>query len=230
MKLTKIMKPLLASCLLPLAFTAQADDKTMTKKDYYLTVKSGLVQPTFNSNNNANVSNADGTYLAGIEIGKRFMDMFGVSLEYNYRGKSKFKISDDKNDNITSTHNWGARSDLFMFNVSADLMKDSFVTPYIKLGMGASRNKSDDYAINVGGNTTTYPGKTKTNFAWQVGLGCVIPQNDTIDLDIAYMFTDRGKAETASYYNTSFISNTSDAAKTIKLKDHAITFGIKFKF
>jgi opacity protein-like surface antigen len=232
MKLTKIMKPLMASCLLPLAFSAQAEDKMPINKDYnYVTVKAGLDQPTINSNNNANVSNVDGTYLAGIEVGRRFMDMFAAGLEYSYRGKSNFKISNDTNNNVTNNYTWAARSDVFMANVAVDLMKDSFVTPYAKLGLGAARNKSYNYVQTTTSLTKTYSGKTKTNFAWQIGLGCNIPQNETLDLDLAYMFTDRGKTETASYYNTNVTTaNTNSAAKTIKLKDHAITFGIKFKF
>jgi len=231
----KLIKPLIASCLLPLAFSANAEEKMMSKKDdfNFVTIKAGLDQPVVN-NNNAGVNSVNTTFLGGIEVGRSFMDMFAVSAEYNYVGKSKFNISDDQNGKGFSSTTWGVRSDLFLVNLSANLAKNTDITPYVKLGLGAARNKVDNYVVTNSDpiNTThNYSGQTKTNFAWRIGLGATMAFNEKMDLDVSYAFTDRGKAQTkANYYSTPDNNTINSDARSVKLKDHAIMIGVKVKF
>ena len=234
MKYSKIIKPLVVSCLLPLAFSANAEDKMMKPADFnFVTVKAGIDQPVVN--NNADVNSVNTTYLGGIEVGRSFMDIFAVSVEYNHVGKSKFNInSDNEGNGVTRSYDWGVKSDLFLANISANLAKNTDITPYVKLGLGASRNTTYNYIITESGassNTMTYAGKTKTNFAWRLGLGANMAFNEKMDLDISYAFTDRGKVETnSSYYDSSLAQNVVDSSRTVKLKDHAVMVGIKYKF
>lgn len=208
MKISKTIKPLLICCVMPFAFAANAEDLATNKKNdfNFVTIKAGLDQPVV-SNNNANVYSVDSTYMAGIEVGRSFKELFAVSVEYNHKGLSNFNTAD-------TSKSWGVKSDALMLNLSASLMQDAIVTPYIKAGVGASMNRVNNYVTT----DATYSANTKTNFAWQVGLGVNMPYNDHFDVDLAYMFTDRGKAETKN--------NT----KSVILKDHAMIIGIKFKY
>ena len=118
------------------------------------------------------------------------------------------------------------------YNLITNLVEDSKVTPYVKLGIGAANNKSYDYVqTSSASDTSTFPGKTKNNFAWQVGAGLNTMVSNQFDVDFAYSYLNRGKVETEAYYNSSTDNaKTLDTAKSVKLADHTFTLGVKFKF
>ena len=53
--------------------------------------------------------------------------------------------------------------------------------------------------------------------------------SDMFDAEMAYSFIDRGEIRTQGMLNNQISNNPSDA-KVAKLRDHAITLGLKFKF
>ncbi len=218
MTLQKLIKPIVASCLLPLAITASAEDN-------FVTLRVGIDQPTV-SENNANIANVKTTYVGGIEVGRKFLDRFAVSLEYSHRGKSDFMIDNDSATEESIASKWAAKSDAVMVNLSADLIQDSKITPYVKAGIGLSKNKAYSFNTSEGGTPLTYNQKNTTKFAWQVGLGMNLSTSQMIDTDITYMFTNRGKINT---YSTQ-IENANKQPKYTQLKDHSVTIGIKIKF
>ena len=217
MTLQKLIKPIVVSCLLPLAIAANAEDN-------FVTIRAGIDQPTV-AENNSNIANVKTTYVGGIEVGRKFLDRFAVSLEYNHRGKSDFMIDNDYPNEETLSRSWAAKSDTVMANLSADLIQDSKITPYVKVGLGLSRNKAYSFNSYNGVSTMPFNQKNSTKFAWQVGVGMTLNTSQMIDTDIAYMFTNRGKIATCPN-----IAETTTSARYTQLKDHSVTIGIKIKF
>ena len=223
-----IVKFLLTSCLVTIALSSNANEAF---KGASVIVRTGVDVPTVNSNDYG-ISTVDRTFFAGIEAAKQLNDKFSVGIEYNYRGKSDFNINKDQYGAGQNTYSWSVSSNIFMINGYMNLLQDSLVIPFIKLGVGASINKSKEYLINdsTTNKQNSYPGKTKNSFAWQAGVGVNIPFNEKIDTEISYNYTDRGTVETKSYYNNSLGTTTNDSPRKIKLQDHAIIVGIKYKF
>jgi opacity protein-like surface antigen len=223
MKLNKLIKPLLVSCLVPLSLVAQADDAMN-----FITLNVGADQAVV-YNNKANIDTAETGLLGGVEIGRKLNDMFALGVEYQYHAKTKFNMKSNTDTYGTSLA-WAVRSNVVLATMRMTLTNDAKVMPFIKLGLGASRNKADDYkTTDVALGTSTYPGKTKTNFAWQLGAGLSVPMSDMFDAEMAYSFIDRGEIRTQGMLNNQISNNPSDA-KVAKLRDHAITLGLKFKF
>ena len=223
----------MVSCLTPLALMANAADDHMN----FVTLIAGMDQPVV-SNDHANVSSAATTFAGGLEVGRKLNDMFAVGLEYSYRSKSSFDVADQYNYTAgnnggfqMSSVTWAVKSDVFMLNLTTNLVQDAKMSPYIKIGAGVTKNKSYDY-VQTDDKTqvrTTFPGTTKNNFAWQLGAGVNVAMNDRFDIDFAYSYLNRGKVTTKAQLNNN-VQNTSATAKNIKLADHSFTLGVKFKF
>ncbi|MEK6733725.1 MAG: OmpW family outer membrane protein [Pseudomonadota bacterium] len=229
MQIKKIIKPLALTCLVSLPGLSNAAMSSMMNCDKcnFVDVKVGVDQPTNLKGNSTLSGNSAGpVFVGGIAVGRKFMDTYSVDLEFMHKGTDKVNSSSANGD---TTATWGSKSDSLMVNFAADLMKEkSTVTPYVKAGIGASRNKSSNY-ITTGDTIATYNGKNKTNFAWQVGAGFNVETNNMMDTQIQYMFVDRGKMETVASV-TSNGRSTSGTARNGKLRDHVFTIGFKFKF
>ncbi len=230
MKLNKLIKPLVVSCLTPLALMANAADDHMN----FVTLRAGMDQPTI-SNNHAYANSAATTFAGGLEVGRKLNQMFALGLEYSYRSKSSFDMAEQYTPTAQdgyqkSNSTWAVSSDVFMLNLTTNLVQDAKMTPYIKVGAGVARNKSHDYVqTDETTQPTIFPGTTKNNFAWQLGAGLNVAMNDRFDVDFAYSYLNRGKVTTKAYQLNN-LTITSDTAKYVKLADHSFTIGIKFKF
>jgi opacity protein-like surface antigen len=237
MAIRKTIKTIaLLSCMFPIAFNAIAIENTSNiSMSNFVTVKVGLNNSKVTTkNNNAGVDSVDYSYLAGVELGRKITDIFSVGIEYNYKSKSDLNIPNYQGSRGSLSSNWKVRSSALMLNISADLMQKSKITPYVKLGVGLSRNTSysDTFKATFRSGTTltaTSPGETKNNFAWQAGLGVTMDYNERISTDISYSFMNRGKFTTKQYINVNN-KNYILAARTIKLQDQIIAVGLKVKF
>lgn len=239
MSSNKIITSLIILSAFPFLATAE-DDRPVSKKDYYFaTVKVGLDQAVTHGGN-ANIDNVDTTYNAGVEFGKKISEIYGLSLEYKKVGNSDFTINDVPPSNARNlVASWSGKSDVFMLNGSVDVIKNSLITPYVKFGMGASVNRSSDYVITETASRDgmlvgkeVYVGTTNTKFAWQIGMGLNVTSNELFDVDMAYMFMDRGRLATCKGYAGTgvFSSDSNSAARTTNLRDHTVTLGLKTKF
>jgi opacity protein-like surface antigen len=224
----KLLKPLLISCMLPLAAVSHAEDKMN-----FVTFKAGIIQPN-SLGGNAHLDSSKAAYTSGLEVGRKFMDIYAVSLEVRADEETKFESNTPTGDKYNQAA-WNVSSTMVMLNFSADLLKQSMLTPYVKVGIGASRNNASDYSINDvnaknPANPVRYPGKTNTSLAWQVGAGLRMATTQMFDTELAYMYTSKGKAKTKNeFYNGNSAPITSDA-KYGKLEEHVFTIGVRFKF
>ncbi len=234
--MNKILATFFATTILAAGFASAAGEQTINKQSdyYFVTLKGAIDQPVVD-HNQAKVNSVDTSFFGGLEAGKSLNEMLSLSLEYDYFGKSKFNISDDSEGNgTTDSYTWGARSDLFLANITTNLSKNTDITPYVKVGLGASRNKVDNYVMSESGsssNTLTYSGKKQTKFAYRISLGASMSLTEKMDFDVAYAFTSRGKVETNStYYDSNLNQNIRSSTKSVNLRDHALVLGVKFKF
>jgi opacity protein-like surface antigen len=228
----KQIKLLACAASLGLASFANAEGFSFMDKQNFVIVKGGYNKPT-NLNSDFSASKVDEAFAGGFEVGRKFKDRFAGSLEYAYRSKSDAKTYPSSEDSLA----WSVKSHTFMANLSAYLFtEEDKVNPYVKAGLGFSRNKVGDYIKSNDSDdihsVLTYPGKDETKFAWQIGAGVSLPFIKSVDTQLEYMFIDRGKVSTESKYmpnvdNAGYISNT---AKTGHVKDHVFTVGFKLKF
>ena len=215
-----ISKQILALAITPfIACAANAEDS------YYAKGEVGLAMP----------KKVDGAKLKksvifGIEGGYKMNENFRFGLGLGMLNNVKYKDADKKDK----------ASSLFAeANAYYDIGEFNGFTPYLTAGVGVSRNKlkSNDGSSSTGGVTavlssTTPAGKktgagkividgsnsiTKTNFAWNVGLGAMYNIDPEFAVDLTYRYRDFGKVK----------SKDGDSAK---LKSHNVTVGLVYKF
>lgn len=132
---------------------------------------------------------------------------------------------------------WGnRRSTTLMFNGYYDLYNGTFFTPYLKGGLGVSRNKVQaNYVANAGSqvslaalglNTATrfasvYPERGSTEFAWSLGFGLGTEITDRVRLDLEYQYMDVGNAITGADF-------TGEALDFGDGGLHEVTMGLRF--
>jgi opacity protein-like surface antigen len=235
MKLNQIIRPVALSCLmsLPLIALSAVSSAASGDKLNFIDLKAGVDQPTvLNGNSTLSNSTANATYVAGIAMGRKFMDRLAVDIEYMYKAKNTAKLNSvSGNSNVV----WKSRSDTVMLNFAVNLMQmKSPVMPYMKVGAGISRNKSFDFVTTDAFTVETYKGKTSSKFAYQVGAGVNVESSPMFDTQVQYMFVNRGKILTnvssTTTTTTGATSSTTGVARTGKLQDHVITLGLRFKF
>ena len=158
MKFNKLMA---LSCLMSLPLAANSAETSMFDCDKcnFVEIKAGVDQPT-TLRGSSNLNTGDTTYVAGFEVGRKFMDQFALSAEYIHRGNSKATngASDNKfpNSGSNAYSSWAAQSDALMLNLTADLIKSELgIRPYVKIGAGISRNKSSEYTMVADQNNST---------------------------------------------------------------------------
>lgn len=206
-----------------------------TTTDYnYIGAKGGVATPS-STEGNSDLQSVAGniTYSGGIFVGRKFMDRYGFEIEFSQRGHSDIDSSNLAND-VNTTNNWGVSAKTVMLNLTADLLTHETIRPYIKLGAGFSRNKADNYIHNSNNTTTTWNGKTGTEFAWNAGIGLSLATYKSIDTFFEYAFINRGKFET---YNGATLStggstfaDSDSNAKFGYLREQIVSVGFKVKF
>jgi len=241
MKQRNLIKAVALLCLplQSLAATPTNDSMLSCDKCNYVELKGGVVQPT-TLQGNSGLGVGDTTYTFGFAVGRKFKDQFGVELEYMHRNKNNTSAAVL---NGTGSNAWGVKSDTLMLNLSADLITDSKVRPYVKIGAGISKNTpstftNTDYSVSPIVSTNTYSGKKENKFAWQVGFGVDVETSPMFITQLQYMYINRGKIKTSSDYTSTVTNNgetlatvqSSGTAYTGKLQDHVITLGVKIKF
>lgn len=224
--------------LIPAAVLAQDPVAKLPKDYYFATLKFGIDQP-ITSGGNGNVDHSDSTFIAGVELGKKFKELFSVSLEYKKIGNSNFTVTNDISNKIlnATSSSWSGKSDLFFVNFGMDVIKNSLITPYLKFGVGTAVNRSSSYVVNVSKNEKgpvdgqlVYPSKTSNHFAWQVGTGANVTINELFDLDFAYMYINRGQMSSRIGFAGTYVQDPGSPARTTNLRDHSLTLGFKAKF
>lgn len=142
----------------------------------------------------------------GASIGHKVYNNLFAELEYSYTpnyslSKTYEFIDSGTISNISTATKIRSHSFFANFNY---LIKNNTLpfTPYLTGGIGFANNKTK----NV--NTTTihdqfvipatYNGKSKTNFAWQIGAGSLFSLNKSWDVNVAVKYKDLGNVQSSS--------------------------------
>lgn len=240
MTLTKSIKPIIVSLALLSSSVASAklasflpDMPESTNSDYnYVGVRTGVVFPG-NTQGNSDLQSVspDTSYTVGFSVGRKIKDRFAIEVEYMHRGESDIKSS-SSTTGVRDT--WGVKANTLMLNASADIVTDSSVRPYVKFGIGASRNEANRYvSVDALQETQTWESKSSTKLAWQAALGANMSVTKSIDANMEYAYVDRGEFRTKSGSSTvGGINYTSsnEPDKIGKLREQVVTIGAKYKF
>jgi len=162
------------------------------------------------------------------------MDIFAAEVEYTYRNSSSLNNTSLVNGTTAtnSKNTWGVKSQTLMLNLAADLITHDLIRPYVKLGIGFSKNKSEDYVQSTNANVTTWAGKNNTSFAWQAAFGLNFTTSKMIDTNFEYAFVNRGQFRTydrSTNVRSNSATETENTAKKGNLKEQVITVGFKVK-
>jgi len=143
--------------------------------------------------------------------------MWRGDLNFNYRNL-RYKASEE--DGTFNTMKQKINMHSLFLNGYFDLNFHKTFKPYLKAGMGYSRNNSSTALFYADGDLVEeFPGKKTNNFAWNIGAGIRIIFNDRFNLDFSYKYVDLGKVTTKS-------SDDGTIGRTFKVKFHDIMGGI----
>ncbi len=124
--------------------------------------------------------NNDDAAILGLGTGYHINDYLRTDLTVSYRGWGKV---DFKEPGAKKADVWSIP---VMANLYASYPIHRMFDIYAMGGIGVAFNKTD--------SITNAKGKTKTNFAWQVGAGIDYMINNCWSLDLGYRYSDLGNA------------------------------------
>ena len=177
----------------------------------------------------------------GYTISDNLRIMLNTSFLPNIRARvTAATIIDDEGDILNANEFLSSNIDSYgmMLNVQRDILCPSKFNIYAMGGLGLYHNHihNTHHIIEpeeAADASITYFSNTTTNLAWQVGVGAYYKINHTTDLDIHYLYTDKGKAATKDAILNSFGITTSSTTITEKatfdkLRNHQILLGLRF--
>ncbi|ENR5394373.1 TPA: porin family protein [Providencia rettgeri] len=141
-----------------------------------------------------------------------------------YENNSFFTASDDSKNDITLN--------TFMVNAYYDFKNETNFTPYVSVGLGlASIKHKSTYSYEEKSHHSMYYGydsfsksKTKSNFAWSLGIGSQYAINDNLSLDLSYRFLDAGKS------SLSYTEDNEVYKSKVKVRTNDVMFGVVYRF
>jgi opacity protein-like surface antigen len=109
-----------------------------------------------------------------------------------------------------------------LLNAYYDFRNSTRFTPYVGAGVGAAGVKAifGDYTTRGDSAKNLSHSKTKTNFAWQGGLGATFAATRNVALDAGYRYVDYGSVKQTSHGTSS----------KIKAREHQLYAGVRYTF
>ncbi len=161
-------------------------------------------------------------YFAG--VGYKYTNSIRGELDLQY-GETRYKFGATTND-VRRTIAQRIRTTALVLNGYYEINFSSIV-PYLTAGIGVGHNKAGkliETIIIPGEETdvTNNPGKDKTNFIWNAGVGVKFDVIKNLALDVGYRWAHFGKVSTYSI----------DAAmkRTQKLRAHQVVGALIYNF
>ncbi len=151
-----------------------------------------------------------------------------LEAEYIYHGDNSFSKGPSLIDGTrVAKQSYNVKAHTLMVNAFYDINLDTFLTPYIGGGLGASYLKSSYKAHSqVGANPSmgaSASGNT-WNFAWNIGGGVSYAFDNTMALDVGYRYFDLGTAEPGSISN----SGGFRGGDGVDVTAHELSVGLRF--
>lgn len=178
-----------------------------------------------------------GALALGYDFSARFNLPLRAELEYALfsRGEREkyFTWTDEDGAGSGSVKGKIDVQSLFV-NVYYDFHNESKFTPYVGggLGLGFVGMKASASGADADGpyESGSLGKKNRTNFAWNLGLGCAYEVTDNFALDLGYRYADFGKAETKSYADPDEEGQTYVKGKSEHVGMHQFMLAARFTF
>lgn len=169
-----------------------------------------------------------------ISIGKEVYSNTYIELEVAY---SNYKYKDSYTDEVLSipsaaTFKSKVRSINGFANLSYRFNNIGIpVIPYLTAGIGVTSNNTKNAVLNAQPNITlTANGKTKTDLAWQVGAGVLLPVAKNVDVNVSYKYRDLGTVKTSNSVTGLASPLVSPSFFKGKLRTSNILLGVNVNF
>lgn len=171
------------------------------------------------------IDKSKGAFGGGIALGYDFNTRFAVpvraELEYTaWSSVDGSKHVEYAGESFKGNGEVGIQS-LFA-NIYYDFHNDTKFTPYVGAGLGVGFVKTEGKVEWEGVGAVDFGSKTKTNFAWNVGLGCSYAFTDVISADLGYRYASFGSGKTSSIADVHLKSKDNDM--------HQFMLGVRFTF
>ncbi|MDR3135672.1 MAG: outer membrane beta-barrel protein [Deltaproteobacteria bacterium] len=191
--------------------------------------------------------------LAGASVGYDFSKAYTIpirlELDYAYRfgTRNDWRVSSlsilGQKLPVNGAFSSKISTQTLLFNLWYDIDTGTKLTPYVGGGVGvAFVTAKDTIAFRPPlNNLPIFPvnysfSKTKTNFAWDLGLGLAYNVSENVALDLAYRFVYVGKVSpnqtlrliTTDPGNGGYVIPL--AAENKAIYSHDITFGVRYTF
>jgi opacity protein-like surface antigen len=165
-------------------------------------------------------------------VGLKLFPFLRTDLTVSYRTNYSGSATDTTTlPGTTLTEKSNINSLVGLANAYFDFPSLFGITPYIGGGAGAARNSVGASTTSLGNaQIGTLNGGTKTNFAWQVGVGASMSLFPTIALDVGYHYIDAGKFTTATSGTVSGVPVSGISPATGRLTAQEVEVGIRVGF
>ena len=167
--------------------------------------------------------------------------VFGGSIALGLRtplssGAVRAEIEYSRNGDAKKSHtNDGEKFDIklknqtLLFNAYYDFNTNTALTPYVGAGLGVARLKGTmNWVEELDDGCSVGSGKSRTNFAWQIGAGIAYNLNQNVAADLGYRYIDYGKLSKSSSEEYDWGGIT--ISNKIESKAHEIMLGLRYTF
>jgi opacity protein-like surface antigen len=177
---------------------------------------------------NNNLDADDKVFGGSIALGLRTPVSLGavrMEIEYARNGDAKKSHTnkDDEKFDIT------LKNQTLLFNAYYDFNTNTAFTPYIGAGLGVARLKGTmNWVEDIDDGSSISSGKSRTNFAWQIGAGVAYNINENVAVDLGYRYIDYGKLSKSSSEEYDWGDIT--ISNKVESKAHEIMLGLRYTF
>ncbi|MDP3898053.1 MAG: porin family protein [Mesorhizobium sp.] len=176
----------------------------------------------------------DSAPLFGGGVGYKLNDYLRGDITLEYRGKSDFNaLVFVTTAGGTTTNDYRAKKSewLVLANAYADLGKYHGITPYVGVGIGASRNTISHFRdVNILNGGAGYAGTaSKWNLAWALHAGVAFEATERLTVDLGYSFVNLGDAKTGTFFNDDPLFDIPNNGFQFKnLSSHDVKLGVRY--
>lgn len=210
-----IKTPVLCAALVAvLSFSALAEGA----RGIYVRADGGVTMPKTNAKHQFKSSS-----LGSVGVGYHFNDVFKADVNWQMR-KLKVNKGGVNDNDLKRIENSGV-----MLNGYINLSdSEDWMIPYLTAGIGYGTNKIKGFEVVTDVVIETQAGGKIRNKMWNVGVGVAMEIMRNLRLDLAYRYTDLGKASGRFVVQGPFPHTDNTSVKSIKTNE--VVLGLIYNF
>jgi opacity protein-like surface antigen len=172
----------------------------------------------------------------GLSIGKHIIDNFRLELEVLKRNGYTFNAIPNGSARHFSTGDVESSSVFVnaLYDFNAFTLDNKTITPYIGVGVGLSRNKSDRFIAFQDNERVHIDETNSTNeLAYKFSAGMVVSLTESMFLDVGYQYVKLGDFESGNTYTDFDNNQTQNYITPIRggeIDAHELIIGLRFNF